>query len=425
MAAFGRSLLSASLCLVYATGQPEDFGFDDASLMQLRAQSASATESNTVSMSELKAAASTEGPWAGCKAAPGANWTPKTNLHLVHIPRTMGSTMEWCSEQIPKELNLSKWGNQEQMLGGAKRLNYGMVSKLKGKTVTVHFRDPNGNKEKAAPVAGLLTEVWTGPKRKNGDAGDPMIRLVSTDGSEKVTDLNRNSIKWVNLLETEEETKKRKEQKNAPWASKIMLERNCYSQHTPPAFLQAHQREMNAPFPYSDPMSNFCSVRHPYSRMVSQFNYAETYNMKLKNGSHFKCSVESLNAYLLDRLQDVREGDMGRDDCHFVPHSLYVYGYDVITGRADKSQKWCGHLMHFETAAKDFNLLMTEQGYGLQLEDLHKNPQHTADNVCESLRPTDIYPEVIKLIDEVYEEDFELFGYKMGDMTAGKHKAEA
>lgn len=323
----------------------------------------------------------------GCRqvVAGEAAWAPKAGLHLIHIPRTMGSTMELCNAVIPQ--SLPRWGTGEKSMG--KDLRFVTPNLLEGavnRTVALSYADET-------EVSG--TFLGSDPQK---------IRIAH------VPDLARNQVQTLSVVQDAlgfaEDAKLKKER--MAWTSNFHLQRNCYSQHMPPALLANHPYEN----PFSPPESNFCVVRHPYDRLISQFGFAEMFEFKSKSGEHFNCTAGSMNHYLTERLREVLlEGDLARDDCHFVPQSLYVYGYDKATGRADTSQTWCNHVLRFETAPAQFNTLMKSQGYGLEM-GAKAQASYSSMKMCERLSPLDLSPEVLMLANELFKEDFEMLGYK-------------
>jgi len=177
----------------------------------------------------------------------------------------------------------------------------------------------------------------------------------------------------------------------------------CYGQHLPPSMFP---KESN---PYADKNANFCVVRHPYDRLVSQFGFVDVMSKKWK----YTCDPKSLNDYLLTSLKDVKAGKLFLGDCHFVPQALFVYGSDPKTFATNKNEKWCTHIIKFEHLAPEFNGLMKRSGYGVRLSEAKmSDSRHMGSKEkCRALGPKDLSPEVRKLADEVYKDDFELLGY--------------
>jgi len=177
----------------------------------------------------------------------------------------------------------------------------------------------------------------------------------------------------------------------------------CYGQHLPPAMFPKGSN------PYADRASNFCVVRHPYDRLVSQFGFVDVMSMKSK----YTCDPQSMNKYLLASLQDVKSGKLFLGDCHFVPQALFAFGSDPKTFKVNRNDKWCTHIIRFEQLAPQFNALMQKTGYGVRLSDakIDDSRHMGSKEKCRALGPKDLSPEVRKLADEIYKDDFEVFGY--------------
>lgn len=177
----------------------------------------------------------------------------------------------------------------------------------------------------------------------------------------------------------------------------------CYGQHLMPSMFPKSSN------PYDDRGSNFCVVRHPYDRLISQFGFVDTMSKQAK----YHCSPKSLNDYLLKSLQDVKSGKLFLGDCHFTPQAMFVFGSDPKTFAVNRNDKWCTHVIRFEQLAVQFNALMSKSGYGVRLSEAKmSDSRHMGSKEdCRALKKSDLSPEVRKLADEIYKDDFEIFGY--------------
>lgn len=177
----------------------------------------------------------------------------------------------------------------------------------------------------------------------------------------------------------------------------------CYGQHVPPSMFSKTSN------PYADRASNFCVVRHPYDRLISQFGFVDTMSKPFK----YQCNAQSLNSYLLKSLQDVKSGKFYLGDCHFTPQAMFVFGSNPKTGAVNRNDKWCTHIIRFEQLAVQFNALMSKSGYGVRLSEAKmSDSRHMGSKEdCRALKKSDLSPEVRKLADEIYKDDFEVFGY--------------
>merc|ERR1719378_1022204 len=105
--------------------------------------------------------------------------------------------------------------------------------------------------------------------------------------------------------------------------------KKCFIQHLPPALLHAVE-PLQQVYPYGKG-SNFCVVRHPYDRLISQFGFANN-QFRKKWGFNYTCNAADLSKYLIERLNFYRAGRFEMEDCHWIPQSYFVYGYNWKNG---------------------------------------------------------------------------------------------
>jgi len=179
----------------------------------------------------------------------------------------------------------------------------------------------------------------------------------------------------------------------------------CYKQHVPPSEL---------PELYTD-KATFCVVRNPYERMISEFHFPLTqgFGARAKAG---RCNKEGLNEFTIQALTSIKEReDPYLHDCHLLPQTSYVYGWDVKTSKVTRTRKpWCKHLIRQEHLKPDFNKLMQDYGYTYRLTDV-ANPSTVAGPSwnCTHVTPEDFGPEARAMIHEVWKDDFELLNFPM------------
>jgi hypothetical protein len=98
---------------------------------------------------------------------------------------------------------------------------------------------------------------------------------------------------------------------------------------------------------------------------------------------------EDMNRYLIDKINNRNlEGD------HYTEQYKYIDNSATI------------HILHFENLNDDFMQLMKR--YNIKIDSLE---QTNAGN--KQYRTDDFNDELIHLINDVYKNDFELFGYNM------------
>lgn len=177
---------------------------------------------------------------------------------------------------------------------------------------------------------------------------------------------------------------------------------SCYGQHIPPNLLDFYAGK-----------ETFCVVRDPYERLVSQFGFASAFFPKEND-----CSVDGMNKYLLTELQ-VLKTNPEKDDCHLLPQSAYVWGWDKATRSVSRASKNCKHVLRFEHLHSEFNKLMAEKGYPYRLGG-KRNLNTKSPSNCSKLSADNLSKEVIELATEIYREDFELLGLKARQHPSGR-----
>lgn len=172
---------------------------------------------------------------------------------------------------------------------------------------------------------------------------------------------------------------------------------SCYRQHVPPSRLDSD---------YYIGKETFCVVRHPYARLISQHGWA--------CGTHGppprKCTKDDLNDYLLEKLKEVQRNPYD-SDCHFLPASAYVFGYNTTSNEVDATQQGCKNVLRFEDGLQDsFNELMQAHGHTYRMEKIDPNTQSPHQNGCNFVGD-DLSDEVVQMANEIFRQDFELLEY--------------
>lgn len=177
---------------------------------------------------------------------------------------------------------------------------------------------------------------------------------------------------------------------------------HCNKQHVPPNLVPD----------YYTGTDTFCVVRNPYDRLVSQYGFmcGTHWGDWGKNGAN----VTLLNNKLLEALI-VAKGYPPHMDCHFMPQTAYVYGWNNETNTTDKSTKHCTNILRYEDSLyQGFNNLMRQHGYTYLMQpDSGATAATRSNKRLVNITAEFLSDDVLRLANEIYADDFELFGYPM------------
>lgn len=197
----------------------------------------------------------------------------------------------------------------------------------------------------------------------------------------------------------------------------------CSPQHIPPAVYKARGEGA-----YNG-TSTFCVVRHPYTRAMSEFAFAN-YIMGTAGGHKNypdrvglptwrlaeSCTAASLNEWVLGTLGQIESDLLALDgrsvpspraawgDCHWLPQWMYVDDGPVRNAS-------CDHILHYENLDDEFRALMDSWDY-VYLAQVNLS-QRTWVNLATDCA-LDLYAlnaTTRALIRRTYGRDFAQFGY--------------
>lgn len=183
----------------------------------------------------------------------------------------------------------------------------------------------------------------------------------------------------------------------------------CSMHHVPPSLLPKDNQTR-----YLD-VENFCVIRHPYGRAVSEYTYRlnmtgdEESRKDPRNAALYKhqpCTEEGLNYYLQNTLERVIGGAKYLEDCHFVPQSSYIFG---------KEHQWCSHILKLENFPTEFNSYMEEVGYPVRLPESSENRTNSHGDLCPILSVASLTAKTRSLLNTVYAVDFRRLGYLIAE----------
>lgn len=174
----------------------------------------------------------------------------------------------------------------------------------------------------------------------------------------------------------------------------------CFGQHVPPNVVDFYTGQ-----------DTFCVVRDPFARMISVYGYR---NVMIDKDRH-PCTPEMMNVRLIEWLTKVKGGKKKPafylHDCHMLPQSAWVYGWDPDGGVVNRSMRGCNHVLQFGNLVSEFNALMSSKGYAYRLT--RNKRQMSSPSACAALAKSDLSDATKELIREVYRDDFELLGFPL------------
>ena len=181
-----------------------------------------------------------------------------------------------------------------------------------------------------------------------------------------------------------------------------------------------------APNPYSS-VQTFTVVRNPFTRVLSAYYCKWNGGHKLYLSDDIAASPRKhMNAWITHKLS-TWPGD--NRDSHLTPQFLFVY--DVNASEYDPSKqlsketidnkeqyiKIVEHVLKYEGLQEEFKSLMKNLGYQGSF-DLGKNTVNAGSyQGTARLMVRDIEHSTVKLIQDFYREDFDLFGYSLEPPT--------
>mmetsp|Transcript_48229 Transcript_48229/g.84837 ORF Transcript_48229/g.84837 Transcript_48229/m.84837 type:complete len:384 (-) Transcript_48229:140-1291(-) len=182
----------------------------------------------------------------------------------------------------------------------------------------------------------------------------------------------------------------------------------CSTYHVPPHLNIWHIK-------YAE-LTTICVTRHPFDRMVSEYNYlldedlqisavghawGHKYAEQYQNGlyTYPPCTDAGLNHFAQTVLKLYKSGQRFIDDCHHIPQVEYIWD--------PSGKQQCSDIIRIDELPSAFNAVMVRKGYNVHQTEEKSNK---ADR-CPYISMSNFSAETKRMMLDVYADDFKLLNY--------------
>mmetsp|Transcript_97598 Transcript_97598/g.172847 ORF Transcript_97598/g.172847 Transcript_97598/m.172847 type:complete len:423 (-) Transcript_97598:13-1281(-) len=166
--------------------------------------------------------------------------------------------------------------------------------------------------------------------------------------------------------------------------------------------------------PYKD-LTTVCITRHPFSRMVSEYDYLLSWKNQIAEVGHPwghrydelygielykypRCSKMGLNHFTQTVLKLIKSGNFYINDCHHIPQVKYIWD--------PSGEQQCSDIIRIDDLPGAFDAIMEREGYGVRMTE-----EANEAKACPDLSNDMLDDQSLQMLAEVYADDLKFLNY--------------